>query len=176
MTIRSRFVLTAIAAGCLFASLDAGAKEFMPRLGITVEDHSNVNRSDDPDKETADTVMRPYFGFIFEENTTDLNAKADVLMVYESYARNTFDSQLLPTIDMTLDWSIQPNRLSWVVEDYAYAQRVDTTAADTRTTSRFSTSLPRGRILSLPVASMTAWPNCGWPMSTTRSPSRTISA
>ena len=131
MTIRSGFLLSAIVAGSLLAPLAVSAKEFIPRLGITMEDHSNANRIDDPDKEISDTVLRPYFGFTFKEDTADLKAKADVLLVNESYAKNTFDSQLLPTIEATLDWSIQPNRLSWVVEDYAYAQRINTVVADT---------------------------------------------
>ncbi len=131
MTIRSSFLLSAIVAGSLLAPLAVSAKEFIPRLGITMEDHSNANRIDDPDKEISDTVLRPYFGFIFKEDTADLKAKADVLLVNESYAKNTFDSQLLPTIEATLDWSIQPNRLSWVFEDYSYAQRINTVVADT---------------------------------------------
>ena len=131
MVIRSGFLLSAIVVGLLLASFDVSAKEFMPRLGITMENHSNANRTDDPDKEVSDTLLRPFFGFTFKEDTTGLKAKADVLLVSESYAKNTFDSQLLPTIDVTLDWSIQPNRLSWVVEDYAYAQRISTVAADT---------------------------------------------
>jgi len=126
-----RYLLPLTVMGCLLASSGVSAKEFQPRLGITTERHSNANRIDDPDQEIEDTVMRPYFGFVFKEDTTDLKAKADVLLVHESYSRNTFSSQLLPTVEVALDWTIQPNRLSWAVEDYAYAQRINTTAGDT---------------------------------------------
>lgn len=131
MAVRFRNLAPVVLAGSLLPFSGVHAKEFIPRLGITMEDHSNANRVDNSDEEISDTVMRPYFGFTFKENTTDMKAKADVLLVNESYSRNTFNSQLLPTIDATLDWTIQPNRLSWAVEDYAYAQRISSTAADT---------------------------------------------
>ncbi len=131
MVLSFRYLLPLVAIACLFSSVAIMAKEFQPRLGITTEKHSNANRIDDPDQEIEDTVMRPYFGFEFREDTTDLQARADVLLVHESYSKNTFGSQLLPRIDATLDWTIRPNRLSWVVEDYAYAQRITTIAADT---------------------------------------------
>ncbi len=131
MVVRFRYLVPVILVGSLLSSVSVQAKEFIPRLGITMENHSNANRTDDPDAEIADTLMRPYFGFTFKENTADLKAQADVLLLQESYSKNSFDTQFLPTVDVTLDWTIQPNRLSWVVEDYAYAQRITIAGADT---------------------------------------------
>jgi hypothetical protein len=125
------YIVSALALSLGMFSGVVSAKEFMPRLGITMEKHSNTTRTADTDNEISDTVQRPFFGFTFKEDTTDLKAKADVLFVHESYSKNTFDAQFLPTIDATLDWTIQPNRLSWVIEDYAYSQRIDVIAADT---------------------------------------------
>lgn len=125
---RFLFGLSVAVAALSFSA--ASAKEFLPRVGIIAENHSNANRTDDPAKEISDTVMRPYFGFVFTENTSEMKAKADVLLMNESYSRNTFNSQFLPTIEATLDWTIQPNRLSWALEDYAYIQRIDVNVAD----------------------------------------------
>jgi hypothetical protein len=101
----------------------AGAKEFIPRLGLSVESHSNVLKTRDDEKK--DTIVTPYFGFLFENKSPNMDASVDMEVRNERYTDNAFGSQNLFSVDSFIDWVILPNRFVWAFEDLANSQRID---------------------------------------------------
>ncbi len=112
------------------AASSVAAKDFIPRLGVDVEQHSNITL-EPSGSEVEDTMITPYFGFQYDDKGEDLEAKVDFLLRHETYAENSFKEQDLFNINGVLDWGVMPGVLNWVVEDYAYSQRIDTTEDNT---------------------------------------------
>lgn len=113
-------LLAVIGAVCV---TPLAAKELTPRMGITVSSHSNVARK--PSNEISDVAIRPYVGFEYEEEAAQFSADIDFQLDHEQYKDDTFDAQNFFRADAYMDWNLVPGRLSWVVEDYAYSQRID---------------------------------------------------
>ncbi|MGV6818506.1 MAG: hypothetical protein ACWA44_14715 [Thiotrichales bacterium] len=119
----TRWALTAFAL--LFVQ-SAIAKDFIPRLGVNIEDHSNAELNP-AGSEVGDTLIAPYFGFELNEQQDRLQASIDFFIKNETYAENTYSAQSLFNIEGEIDWELLEGGMNWVIEDYAFSQRVDLT-------------------------------------------------
>jgi len=118
--INMRWVLLLVSLSMLLN--EANAKEFIPRLGLSVEQNDNIYKT----KEGAeqDTVVTPYFGFIYEDQGSQLDASIDFEIRNERYLNNSPNNQNLFSANSFLDWIIVPNRFVWAFEDMANTQRI----------------------------------------------------
>ncbi|RUM92154.1 MAG: hypothetical protein DSZ28_09885 [Thiothrix sp.] len=107
----------------------AVAKEFIPRLGVSVEQNDNINKTRDNPEEG--TVVTPYFGFVYEDQGPQLDASVDFEVRNERYTNSLLGNQNLFSIDSYIDWVFLPNRFIWAIEDVSNTQRI--TAFDTAT-------------------------------------------
>lgn len=132
---KTRVVLSAVMFSVLTVS--AQAKEFTPRVGVLVENHSDAKRSADAlyygthDADDADTMFRPYVGFAFAEQTATVNSDIDFMVQRESYANDTFDTDMFYRVDGFIDYELIPGRLVWTIEDVAKRRRIDVTESAT---------------------------------------------
>jgi len=101
----------------------AVAKEFIPHLGMTFEQNDNIDK-ETKDKAEEDTVITPYFGFIYEDQGPHLDASVDFEVRNERFSSNSANNQNLFSIDSFVDWVILPNRFVWAIEDVANTQRI----------------------------------------------------
>lgn len=120
-----RWALTA--AALLVFQASAKAKDFIPRLGVNIEDRSNAELNP-AGEEVADTLIAPYFGFELNEQQDRLQASIDFFIKRETYAENTYGAQSLFNIDGVVDWEVLDGGMNWVIEDHAFSRRVDLTA------------------------------------------------
>lgn len=111
------------------AATPAQAREVIPVIGLKVEDHSNIKRLQE--NEVGDTVVSPYVGIEYEEETGDYTAFVDARVDFENYVDEVFDNRTFYEVDAYLDWNIQPGRFTWAVEDYADQYRINIQAPDT---------------------------------------------
>jgi len=117
-----RWVLLLIGLPAVFLNT-AVAKEFIPRLGLSVEQNDNIYKTRENAEE--DTIVTPYFGFIYEGQGPQLDASVDFEVRNERYTSSSFGNQNLFSVDAYIDWAIVPNRLIWAVEDVASTQRIE---------------------------------------------------
>ncbi|HJT97414.1 MAG TPA: outer membrane beta-barrel protein [Rhodanobacteraceae bacterium] len=125
-------------AGCAlgFAVQAAVAQEVReetpPRLDYRVElgvSHSdNVNLNEDDPK--SDTIVAPAFGFQYRQGGSTVQARVDGAMQYLDYLQNTFGDELRGQIGGHVNWTISPERLNFVVEDYLGLEPVDNLATN----------------------------------------------
>lgn len=101
----------------------AVAKEFIPHLGVTFEQNDNIDK-ETKDKAEEDTVITPYFGFMYEDQGPQLDASVDFEVRNERFSSNSANNQNLFSIDSFIDWVILPNRFVWSIEDVANTQRI----------------------------------------------------
>jgi hypothetical protein len=116
-----RWILLLIGLPALLLNT-AVAKEFIPHLGVTVEENDNINKT--KDNVEADTVITPYFGFLYEDQGPQLDASVDFEVRNERFSSNSANNQNLFSIDSFIDWVILPNRFVWAIEDVANTQRI----------------------------------------------------
>lgn len=100
----------------------ADAKEFIPRLGLSLEQNDNIKKT--KDNPEADTVITPSFGFVYEDQGPALNASVDFEVRNERFSSNASSNLNLFSIDSFIDWIISPNRFIWAIEDVANTQRI----------------------------------------------------
>jgi len=117
-----KWVLLLIGLPAVFLNT-AVAKEFIPRLGLSVEQNDNIYKTRENAEE--DTIVTPYFGFIYEGQGPQLDASVDFEVRNERYTSSSFGNQNLFSVDAYIDWAIVPNRLIWAVEDVASTQRIE---------------------------------------------------
>jgi hypothetical protein len=113
-------------AVALFAALPglAGAVEINYDVGVSVLQSDNIGLSD-VDKR-SETVVSPRLGFDAHQagSVFELDARGSVQ--YLSYRENTFDDEFRGVFAGQALWTMSPERLQWVFEDYLSRQPIDT--------------------------------------------------
>lgn len=123
-------------AGCVLAAalLCAGAPAVEAAqaaygIGYISEYSTNIERTPtDPENDWINALVG---GIAYEERTADLAARVVGQAEVRSYAENTFDDDLLGTLDASAVWTLSPQRLTWTVEDAFRMVTLDPTAATT---------------------------------------------
>lgn len=86
------------------------------QVGASVLRSDNIALSEaDP---TSETVLSPQFRFEAEQNSSTLQMLARGNVEYLHYAEGSFDDEVRGELAATLNWTILPKRLDFVVRDY----------------------------------------------------------
>jgi len=120
----ARSVALALAATSGMAS--AGQLDYTLYTGI--EHSNNINlTSSDP---ISENILKPGFSFNFVQQGSTLQVNALGNLEYEDYLNNHFGNQVLGQLSGQANWTIVPQRLDLVVEDYAGVEPVDQLASN----------------------------------------------
>ncbi|HZF20111.1 MAG TPA: hypothetical protein VE008_10430 [Burkholderiales bacterium] len=92
---------------------------------------SNITRSQDtPLPQWTESLMA---GAAYQESTADVNARFLGQVERRHYLEGAFKDDNTIYVDGSVLWSIVPQRLNWIAEDYGREVRLDITAPDTPT-------------------------------------------
>ena len=115
--------LLPLALALALAQPAAATTVFTYELDAGLRHEDNVTLSeDDPE---ADTMLFGSVRFVALHDTPRLELRARGNVRYVNYLGDTYPDELRGELSAQLDWTILPNRLHWVVEDYASRQEVD---------------------------------------------------
>ena len=101
----------------------ATATVFTYELDAGVRHDDNVNLSED-DEQTDDIVFGS-LRFVVRHETPRVDLRARGNLRYLHYLAGTYDDEVRGELAAQLDWTILPNRMHWVVEDYLSREQVD---------------------------------------------------
>lgn len=124
----SHFRLTALSCA-LLASLPsaAWALELDYQVGMRVLHSDNITLVED-DK-TGETVFSPQLTFTLQHDSPVLQASLRGDFQYLSYSGNTFDNDTRGQFDGQMDWTLLPDRISFMAADNLSRQSVSTFAS-----------------------------------------------
>lgn len=91
-------------------------------LGLQAEASDNFARRSDA---RSDVVLAPYGAFTLTESTPSIEAELAGDLQYRHYLRGRFDNELRAHLGARVVWTILPERLSWLFEDYLGQEPVD---------------------------------------------------
>lgn len=122
-----------VASSSLALVFAAGSVNANPALGYTIgvslRHDDNVNQSSTAP--VSDNILSPNLAFTLDQQGTALTARGAGALEYRDYLSGSYNSQFAGLLSATAAWHISPERLDWVVEDYAGRQPVDVLANNT---------------------------------------------
>lgn len=107
----------------LLAPGPALATAFNYEIGLGLRHDDNVNLSEDEPE--SDTILTGTLRFNARKDTPKFDLRARGNLRYLNYLGGTFDDEIRGELSGAVDWTILPNRLHWVAEDYLSQQAVD---------------------------------------------------
>jgi hypothetical protein len=117
------------------ATQAAFAQEIQPtpprldyRVGIGVEHTDNINLDEDDPR--SENILAPAFGFQYRQGGSVVQARVDGAVEYHDYLQNTFGDELRGQIGAHVNWTMLPERLNFLFEDYLGVQPVDNLATN----------------------------------------------
>ncbi|AND71000.1 hypothetical protein ATSB10_35460 [Dyella thiooxydans] len=148
----SRRILAATITS-LFACAGARAGQLDYTLYTGIEHSDNITLSaTDP---ISQSTLIPGATFRFDQQGEDLQAHVLGSIEYRDYLGSRFSNQTQTQLSGQANWSISPQRLDFVVEDYAAVQPVDSTVSNSPTNLQQTNVLSLGPTLRFDLAS--AW-------------------
>ena len=101
----------------------ASALDVTYEMGVAAKHSDNINLSDD--NPISDTVISPRLYFQAEQIGPTLQATAEGNLEYLHYSSGTFDEETRGGFAGQLNWTVLPQRLDFVVQDYLSLEPVD---------------------------------------------------
>lgn len=91
--------------------------------GVSLLHSDNIDLS--PTDPTSDTVLSPFIRFDLEQTGSTLQIKARGNLEYLHYLGNTFGDEVRGEFAGQLNWTVRPERMNFIVEDYLTRQPVN---------------------------------------------------
>jgi len=111
-------------------------------VGFSLLHDSNITRSStDPRAEWTKTL---FGGIAYAERTVDLTARLLAQVEKRDFVRNTYQDDTAYFLNGVAVWTIAPQQLSWMVEDFAGESLLNLTAPDTPANRTKTNSLSTG--------------------------------
>ena len=122
---RSRRPMRALLPAALALGLaePAAATVFTYEIDAGLRHDDNVTLSEDDPQ--SDNILFGSVRFVARHETPRLEFRGRGNIAYLNYLGGTYPDEVRGELSAQLDWTILPNRLHWVVEDYASRQQVD---------------------------------------------------
>lgn len=119
------FRRNALGAALLAAMpLAAGAVDVDYQVGVSYLHSDNISLNEaDP---ISENLLMPQVHFTAREDSSVLQMRMDGSLQYLMYRNDLFDDEFRGNLNAQLDWTLLPERLHWVVEDYLSQQPINT--------------------------------------------------
>lgn len=105
----------------------AAALDLEYDVGLSVGYDDNLSLTED--NEISDTVVTPLVRFTAEQDGPRVQLQARGDFRYPIYLDNSFDDRFRGKFSGNLDWTLLPERLDWVFQDYMSPQQIDDLAS-----------------------------------------------
>src|SRR5688572_11200024 len=92
-------------------------------VGLSVGYDDNLSLTEDD--EISDTIVMPLLRFTAEQDGPRVQVQARGDFQYPMYVDNTFDDRFRGKFAGNVNWTMLPERLDWVFEDYMSPQQID---------------------------------------------------
>lgn len=99
------------------------ATAFNYEIGLGIRHDDNINLSEDEPE--SENVVFGSLKFTARKESPKLDMRARGNLRYLNYLGGTYDDEIRGELSGQVDWTILPNRLHWVAEDYLSRQAVD---------------------------------------------------
>ncbi|TBR36142.1 MULTISPECIES: outer membrane beta-barrel protein [Dyella] len=119
----SRTLARSIALALLAAAGSARAAQFNYQLYVGVEHSDNIALSDT--NRIREDVLTPGANFTYLQQGSTVQANVAGTVEYRDYLHGKFDNQLQGQLAGQVNWTMIPQRLDLLTEDYAGVQPVD---------------------------------------------------
>jgi len=116
----------ALALGATSGAARAGQLDYTVYAGVEHSDNINLSTHDP----VSQNVLVPGMSFDYSQQGSTLQATAVGNVEYRNYLGNAYDDQFFGELASQLNWSISPQRLDFVVQDYASVQPLSTLSSD----------------------------------------------
>lgn len=125
----SRTLASAVALTLAMTSgaATAGQLDYVLYAGLEHSDNINLSGTDP----VSQNVLVPGLGFSFAQEGATLQASAKGNVEYRDYLGNAYDSQLFAQMAGQANWTVLPQRLDFVFQDFASVQPLSTLSSDT---------------------------------------------
>lgn len=100
----------------------AAALDLDYEVGVAANRSDNINLSED--NPISDTVVSPRLYFSADQQGRTLQLSAQGNVQYRHYTDDTFDDEVRGRFNGALNWTVLPERLDFIVEDYLSLQPV----------------------------------------------------
>ena len=117
-------------------------------MGIALDHDSNITRTTDPHPDWTQSL---FGGIGYEERSADLTARLLAQVQRRNFVHNTYPDDTIYFLNGVAVWTIAPQRLSWIVEDYANQSPLSLTAPNTPSNLVMTNSLSTGPELTFGV-------------------------
>ena len=105
----------------------ASALDLEYDVGLSVGYDDNLSLTED--NEVSDTIVTPLLRFTAEQDGPRVKVQARGDFRYPMYLDNTFDDRFRGKFAGNVDWSLLPDRLDWVFQDYMSPQQINDLAS-----------------------------------------------
>lgn len=118
---RTRLHVAILAAAALAGSAHAGQLDY--RFEVEALHSDNINLSED--NQATETALVPRVSFNFKEEGASIELQARGELERRHYFGNQFDDETRSEFAGQLNWSLLPQRLNLVIEDYLSEEPID---------------------------------------------------
>jgi hypothetical protein len=101
----------------------AGALDLEYDVGLSLGYHDNLSLTED--NKISDEILTPLVRFTAEEDASRVKLQARGDFQYPMYLENNFDDRFRGKFAGSLDWTLLPERLDWVFQDYLSPQQIN---------------------------------------------------
>lgn len=116
----------------MWAALPATAMEYSVRAAYAGEHSDNIRLAPATGAVQSEWIDTARIGFLLRERSSSrLDLRLFSQAEHRDYRRNTFNDDTVLTLNSAATWTVAPQRLDWVVEDYYGQTLIDVTGAPT---------------------------------------------
>lgn len=150
----SRALARSIALALLATAGSAKAAQFNYQLYVGVEHSDNIALSDT--NRIREDVLVPGLNFTYVQQGSTVQANVAGSVEYRDYLHGNFDNQTQGQLAGQVNWTVLPQRLDLLTEDYAGIQPVDSLAANAPNNQQQTNVFAIGPILHFQLGSATS--------------------
>lgn len=121
----------------------AGQLDYSFSAGVEHSDNINLSATDP----VSQSVLIPGFGFSYVEQGATVQARVTGAAEYRDYLGSAYSNQKLGELAGLANWTVLPQRLDFLVQDYASVQPLSTLSSDAPDNQQQTNVLTAGPIL-----------------------------
>lgn len=124
-------------------------------LGLGAQHTDNLTRSDS--NEISQNILQPTFNFLVNHQGTTLQAQVVGVAQYNDYIEGYFGNEFRGQLTGLLNWTLSPQRLNYVLQDYSSVEPVSTRAGNSPSNLQQVNVFVTGPTLTFQLGGSSTW-------------------